>query len=266
MDIQYASDLHINDNSGHSYSSVLTPCAPVLLIAGDICSAWDPQYSAFLRWCAAHWRLIVVIAGNHEYFCPPGLIKTIDETDTEIRRIVASLANVVFLQGGQSVQIPGTTIRVVGATLWSAVDPAIHDELRTKGDYTETYTGMPMGVRKTTPMDVCALHALHKAQLQSALGSFPSHKLILMTHHLPTLSLVADEYKGTRFGSCYASADDDLFQHDSLAYVVCGHSHRSVRMRLPCGNPGLVAVMNARGYRSEVGRTGYSPRATFRVG
>jgi hypothetical protein len=48
-----------------------------------------------------------------------------------------------------------------------------------------------------------------------------------------------------------------------LAAVVCGHSHRSVRLRLPCG--GLPAVMNVRGYASEIGRSGYSSRATFRV-
>jgi len=263
MDVQYASDLHLDDRPGTSYSQTLTPVAPVLLLAGDLCSVWLPEYAAFLHWCSTRWRLVVVVAGNHEYFCPPGLVKTMDETDAEAGRIAASLGNVVFLQSGDSVLIPGTSIRVVGATLWSAVDPAIHEALLTKGDYTETYTATATGIRCTTPMDIVALHALHKAQLQSTLASFPSDRLLLMTHHLPTLSLVTDEFKGRPFSSCYASADDELFQHENLAFVVCGHSHRSARKRLSYG--GVQAVMNVRGYASEIGRSGYSSRATFRV-
>ena len=262
MDVQYASDLHLDNHPGTSYTQTLTPVAPVLLLAGDLCSVWAPEYAAFLRWCSTHWRLVVVITGNHEYFCPPGLVKTMDETDAEAGRLAASLGNVVFLQGGDSVLIPGTSVRVVGATLWSAVDPAVHESILTRGDYTETYTGTATSVRKTTPMDIVALHALHKAQLQSALASYPSDRLVLMTHHLPTFSLVSDEFKRGPFNSCYASADDELFLHENLALVVCGHSHRSVRRRLPCG---VSAVMNVRGYASEIGRSGYSPRATFRV-
>ena len=166
MDVQYASDLHLDDHPGTSYTQTLTPVAPVLLLAGDLCSVWLPVYADFLRWCSARWRLVVVIAGNHEYFCGPGLVKTMDETDAEAGRIAASLGNVVFLQGGDSVLIPGTSVRIVGATLWSAVDPALHETLLTKGDYTETYTGTATGVRKTTPMDVVDLHSLQKAQLQ----------------------------------------------------------------------------------------------------
>jgi predicted phosphohydrolase len=262
MELQYASDLHIDDHPGSNYGHVLTPVAPVLLLAGDLCGVWKPEYAAFLRWCSERWGLVLVITGNHEYFCPPGIVKTMEETDAEARRIATSFENVVFLQSGESVLIPGTTVRVVGATLWSAVDPAIHDELHDKGDYTVSYTATPVGIRTTTPMDVCALHALHKAQLQSALASHPSDRLILMTHHLPTRSLVPVEHKENRYSSCYASADDDLFLHENLKAVVCGHSHKSVRIQLPTGP---LAVLNARGYRSEVGRTGYSPRATVRI-
>ena len=261
MEFQYASDLHLDDYPDGQYSRVLTPVAPVLLLPGDLCSVWTPLYASFLRWCSQHWQLVVLLAGNHEYFCPAGVVRTMDETDAEARRIAASLGNVVFLQGGESLQIPGTRIRVVGATLWSNVDPAIHDQLLTRGDYTETYVGTSRGIRHTTPMDVCALHALHKAQLQSALGSYPHDQLILMTHHLPTLSLVSDTHRSHPFNSCYASPDDELFLHPNLRVVVCGHSHQAVRIRLPTGT---WAVMNARGYRSETG-TGYSPRATFRV-
>jgi 3',5'-cyclic AMP phosphodiesterase CpdA len=263
MELQYASDLHIDHYAGADYAAMLTPVAPVLLLAGDLCSAWKPEYAAFLRWCSTRWRFIVVIAGNHEYFCEGGEVHTIDDTDFEMRRVARSLGNVVFLQNGDSVLVPGTSLRIVGATLWSAVDPAIHDTILSRGDYQHTYTATPQGIRKTLPMDIVALHALQKAHLQSALASFPEDKLVLMTHHLPSFSLQDEGHRGKIYSSCYASADDDLFYHANLAVVLCGHSHRAIQVRLPTG---ARAVMNARGYPKEVGRWAepYSSSATIR--
>jgi hypothetical protein len=224
MELQYASDLHIDHYAGADYATMLTPVAPVLLLAGDLCSAWKPEYAAFLRWCST---------------------------------------NVVFLQNGDSVLVPGTSLRIVGATLWSAVDPAIHGTILSRGDYQHTYTATPQGIRKTLPMDIVALHALQKAHLQSALASFPEDKLVLMTHHLPSFSLQDEGHRGKMYSSCYASADDDLFYHANLAVVLCGHSHRAIQVRLPTG---ARAVMNARGYPKEVGRWAepYSSSATIR--
>jgi len=262
MEFQYASDLHIDHFPGTNYSTMLTPVAPILLIAGDICSAWKPRYTSFLRWCSQRWRLVLVLAGNHEYFCDKKEVRSIEDTDREIRRITTMLGNVVFLQNGESVSIG--KVRVVGATLWSALDPAIHEAVLTKGDYTETYTATPQGLRTTSPMDILALHALQKAYLHSALAKFSDDRVILMTHHLPSFSLQEAKYRGKPFSSCYASADDDLFLHENVQVVLCGHSHNAVQLRLPTG---ALAVMNPRGYKSEVGRaTGvYSPTATFRI-
>ena len=49
VQIQYASDLHITDwPKGTAFEAFLTPVAPILVIAGDICSAWNPLYNSFL--------------------------------------------------------------------------------------------------------------------------------------------------------------------------------------------------------------------------
>jgi 3',5'-cyclic AMP phosphodiesterase CpdA len=264
MEFQYASDLHIDHFPTYDFASLLTPVAPVLLLAGDLCSAWKPAYAAFLRWCSPRWRFIVVLAGNHEYFCEEGEVHTIDDTDREIERITSMLGNVAFLQNGDSVLLPGTSVRIVGATLWSAVDPAIHHAIRHKGDYEQTYTATPFGARKTTPMDIAALHSLQKAYLHSTLAKFSADQIILMTHHLPSFSLQEEVHRGKEYSSCYASADDDLFLHRNVRVVLCGHTHRSFQGRLPGG---ARAVLNARGYPKEARRLteAYSPRATIRL-
>jgi predicted MPP superfamily phosphohydrolase len=265
MDIQYASDLHIDHFT--DFTSMILPSAPVLLIAGDICSAWKPIYRDFLAWCSYHWTQVIVISGNHEYTCEEGEIHTFGETDMHIRHIAGQFPNVVFLQDGESVRVLGSNVRVVGATLWSSIDPTIHAEIQVKkGDYKHTYTDTAVGLRLTTPMDICALHALQKVKLANAMATHTGNRLILMTHHMPSLALLEPEYRHERLHSCYASADDDLFYYANLEFVVCGHSHRAIKMILP---PGIQACMNARGYNrpDEMGRTKdvYSPTAILRM-
>ena len=263
MDLQYASDLHIDHFPGQDFSTFLIPSASVLLLAGDICSAWKPEYSRFIHWCASLWRYVILISGNHEYTCERSP-RTMDETDAEIRRITAPYTNVKFLQNGESTVIPGTDIRVIGATLWSAVDPAVYEEVvRVKGDYKHTFTNTAMGIRTTTPMDICALHLYQKAMLHSAMAS-SAERVVLMVHHMPSFSFMEPSRRAERFATCYASADDDLFQHEQIAVVLCGHSHQFLRVRLPTG---AVGIMNARGYKSEAQRLlhAYSASATIRV-
>jgi hypothetical protein len=244
VQIQYASDLHITDwPKGTAFESFLTPVAPILVLAGDICSAWDPLYKSFLAWCSRHWHLVIFITGNHEYYPPEGFLYTLDQTDTYIRSI--ALPNTIFLQAGQSYIVPGTRLRFVGATLWSAIDPVIWDEAaEKKGDFKRTYVDTPMGVRNTHPSDTTALHALHKAYLTSAISPLQKETLVVVTHHMPTLNLLEPRFRGERWHSCYTSADDELLAPNVKVWI-CGHSHRATQWRSPSGT---LCLMNARGY------------------
>ena len=264
VSIQYSSDLHIDRYPlGVPFETFLQPAAPTLVLAGDICSVWNPLYTRFLSWCSQKWQHIILLAGNHEYMCDTETIHTFEETEQEIRRISLQLG-IHFLQG-ESYRLPGTNIRFVGATLWSAIDPAIWGEIvGNKGDFTQTYQSMQIRVRHTHPSDICALHALHKAYLLSEMATQrKDEQLIVVTHHMPTMELIDTEHRTDRWRTCYASADDDLFL-PNLTTWICGHGHRSTTLR---ASNGLVLRMNARGYASQAARTidRYNPTATFFV-
>lgn len=269
LNIQYASDLHINDwPKGTPFESFLTPVAPILILAGDICSALDPLYAHFLAWASRNWYKVILITGNHEYYCDDQQHPyTIEQIDTHIAHLVRRHDNVVFLQAGSSYVLPGTRLRFVGATLWSAIDPAIWDSVaRKKGDFKATYVAHNWMVHKTHPSDLCAYHAYHKSCLRSALAPHAYDEiLIVVTHHMPTLELLEPEYRHEMWRSCYASEDDDLFAPNIYAWI-CGHSHRAKQMIVPNGP---ACLMNARGYNraEEQGRSVdvYNPRATFQV-
>jgi len=261
VQIQYASDLHIDSGLHAPFASVLTPVAPLLVIAGDVCSAWDPLYASFLDWCSKHWSAVILVAGNHEYFIEDPYVKTLDDTDSRIYSLTAKYRNVAYLQAGQSVTVAG--IRFVGATLWSAIDPSIWNTIAdTKGDYTHTYTQQGPTLRHSHPSDMTALHALHKARIASAIcPRDPGESIVVVTHHMPSFALAEQKYRSHPLRSCYASADDDLFVPAVRAWI-CGHSHQSQQYRAPSGT---LVLMNARGYASERSRIlrPYNPACTF---
>lgn len=255
MKLQYASDLHIDDfPAGTPFETFLTPCASVLILAGDICPAYDLRFVAFLDWCSARWRHVIFVAGNHEYHCPRDMKISISHTDMYLTCLAGMFPNVVYLQNGASVVLPGTRIRIVGATLWSSIDSSIWEEVYArKRDFADIYTETPYGLRRCHPIDLCTLHAYQSACIASATcAGIPGETCIVVTHHMPTYALLEECFVGDRWSSCYASHDDGLLT-SNIAYWICGHGHRAVQQRAPSGT---ILCMNARGYNrpSELGR------------
>lgn len=268
--IQYASDLHINDFPKTTpFRHFIIPSAPILVLAGDVCSAWDRHFYTFLEWCSKNWHTVIFVPGNHEYYCDPSAPHTIEMTDAHIYNLIATFPNVIFLQSGASYVVPGTRIRFVGATLWSAISPNIWDEIAgKKGDFKSTYVANYWQLRHTTPADINSRHYFQKAHLASALAPvFVGEQLIVVTHHMPSMQLLEDQYKGEKWCSCYASNSDELLLPNISAWI-CGHSHRATVWKAPYGGP--TVRMNARGYNRphEMQRVVdlYNPTATFTIG
>jgi hypothetical protein len=269
MLIQYASDLHIDGwPPGTSPSTFITPSAPHLVLAGDICSAWDPRYFQFLKWVSKHWTTVIVIAGNHEYHNTKR--HTIKETDAHIQDYCLKRKNLIYLQCGTSYFVPGTFVRIVGSTLWCAPDLNMWKKAaKKKGDYRAIWVDDPAatrGRRKLHPSDVSFLHLINKALLAWAIQpNYAEETIVVATHYLPTKQLLEEEYRGEKWHSFYASDDDDLFE-SQVALWICGHGHRATRYSSPSGT---LVVMNARGYnrQSEQERTVdiYDKSATQKV-
>ena len=262
VNIQYVSDLHIEDwPKGTHFSSFVTPKEPILIIAGDVCSVWSPLYRQFLGWCSRNWWQVVVIAGNHEYHTNPANPRSIQDTDQEICTICHRLGNTHYLQAAESYLIPYTRIRIIGATLWSAVDPVIHTHVyENKGDYKKIF----IDAKRATPKDLSDLHHYHVGMLATALHTYKGDICIVVTHYLPSKKLLEPKYVGELIHTCYASDADALFTLRPYAWI-CGHSHRAIQ----CMIDGVYTVMNARGYNrdAEQQRTTetYNPQAFLRV-
>jgi len=262
--IQYSSDIHIDTFPiGTSFYSFLTPVAPILILAGDVCPVLHPLFTAFLTWCSRHWHTVLFVAGNHEYYCKEQTILSHTTIDLRIQALAERLGNIVYLQHGAQYTIPNTNITCIGSTLWSKIDTAIHDEILVrKGEYRYMYTDDHATLR---PADITAFHASHKAKLRAVLAAIPANQtLIVITHHIPTERLLEPEYRQEAWRSCYASVDDDLFSNRIHTWI-CGHGHRSTTLR----HKKMTLRMNARGYNKpgELNRTvdTYSPTRRLHV-
>jgi hypothetical protein len=259
MRIQYTSDLHLDDwPISTPFSEFLTPVAELLVLAGDICPVENPIYESFIRWCSRNWKHIILITGNHEYFCKhvPRTMRSIDET---IAQICTRMRNVKFLQGGDSIVIGG--LRFVGATLWTNIPADVWPHVNgIKGDFRETYTERQNGMGGlTTAADTSALHQQHRHGIAEAIAN-SKEPVVVVTHHVPSFSLISPEYRWTQFVTTYASESDDLIGAGPILWI-CGHAHRAGNWTVrdvPC-------LMNARGYHSqwlERITANYSPEAT----
>jgi len=247
LQIQYVSDLHIEEwPEGTSFLTFVTPVAPILVIAGDICSVWNPLYKQFLVWASRNWFCVVFTAGNHEYHNNNDDKRTIHEADIFMQSIEEEYPNLHYLNYGFSYTIPGTSLRFVRATLWANVDPTIYDYLTNeikKKDFRRIYAkDAPF-----TPVEMTIHHSFHTRFLQEALIPRGNETLIVVTHYLPTLALLEPEYKEDIIRSVYASADDFLF-HSNITAWICGHGHRATSYK----SPTCTVYMNARGYNKEV--------------
>jgi hypothetical protein len=187
----------------------------------------------------------------------------LEQTDNHIRDICNQTKNTIFLQAGQSFLYK--SVRFIGATLWSDIDPSIWEEVGSKkGDFHMTYVNSQNRIRKTHPSDISALYELHKARIsQSRAPSSEKEKIVVITHHMPTMKLIESRYKTHPWHSCYASNTDDLFGFPIVGWI-CGHAHRATRLQT---KEGTMLFMNARGYNTEKeqNRTTdiYNPKATF---
>ncbi len=248
MEIQYSSDLHLEfyDDKSLPYEQFLTPVAPYLVLAGDIGIPDLKGYGLFLEWCSSRWTKIFVVAGNHEYYTSKTPVKLdLEAKEAKIRSLCESLPNVQFLQC-DSVLLPEYGIRVLGCTLWSSVPDSVKEKAMMYMN--DSRQILVSGTQRFTPWDMTSLHERHRLWLDEEIQKCEQNKerCLVVTHYLPSDSLIAEKYQGHPLNSCFASDCEDLMRPPVVGWI-CGHSHTGVQRTIQ----GVMCVMNPYGYPGE---------------
>ena len=93
MRICYISDLHLEFRDG---IFDINNEADILILSGDIGNPYEDIYMNFLIKVSNNFDKIILITGNHEYYCHN---KSILETNEKIKNIITEnkLKNIIFL-------------------------------------------------------------------------------------------------------------------------------------------------------------------------
>jgi predicted MPP superfamily phosphohydrolase len=252
MNFQIASDLHLDTRGGLNAPDSAFPVrrAPVLLLAGDVCSATDPDYFEILSKVAKPFDAVMYIPGNHEYY---GSDVDPQQLDKEIERVCYDVGNVVYLNKRR---VNLRNIAYIGATLWTNCpnDPTPMNDFR------------HINRGKFTPAEENWLHRDYRDWIKKAVNSAKRegcYGAVVMTHHAPDRAL---EYGTTSrdpyvFPYYFASDMSDIVHDPFIQVWVHGHTHESYRLQLDDGGP--IFASNALGYEGE--HTGYSNQAVLRI-
>ena len=230
MKIQILSDLHLEFLSPSQIDCLvgkIEHVGDVLVLAGDIGNGMASHYRKFIERMALLFTKVFVVAGNHEYYG-----NDIETTNQEIQSVCDSWKNVSFLcskwedYGG---------MRWIGTTLWSHVE-----------ETTKCFTN---DIRYIQNMPMHKYNQRHQEAVQfltETLEMSQEKPCIVITHYLPSMTLIHEKYKNHEdepFNQWFASALDPLIESHTqhLPLWIYGHTHDPSYTRLfetdMVGNP-----------------------------
>lgn len=236
MKIQYASDLHLefHDNSRWLRENPLFSVGDILILAGDIGYLGDEMYSKhpFWDWCADNFNQTLVVPGNHELYKNFDINNLSDGWTLSIKSNVSAVYNKVLEIGD---------VDIILTTLWAKIHPAdayfvehgVTDFRRIRnGEYLLSWD------RFNDEHERCLNFIKHSIENSTA------RKRLVVTHHVPSFELMAEEFEGSRINGAFTSDLNMLIEASPIDYWIYGHSHRNIDSEIG----GTKIVTNQLGY------------------
>jgi hypothetical protein len=263
--IQYASDLHLEFYEKQAFPLLLRPNAKLLALAGDIGRPDHKLYPAFFEWAHDKWDHIFVIAGNHEFYNTKPYTKwdtphTLEERLTMCRTICSKWPNVHFMEKDE-VFLEDYNTAFLGTTLWTKIDEGdMPLALRTMNDY-NLIAGKD---GRFWPSESTRLHKESVQWLNARIHEWEERQkhVVVLTHHMPTYSLISENYKNHPANFCFASNLDTMIRSPVRVWI-CGHSHQQKELTIQHDDPptpegSTILAINAYGYNLRE-QIGYGP-------
>lgn len=257
MRIAYCSDLHLEFGDLKLKN---TQAAQVLVLAGDVCVAVDLQdretasvmhenYKSnrvhqFFENCCKEFPVVIYTAGNHEHY--HGDFAT---TYQQLRDKLSYLKNLLILDK-EFVDVAGT--RFICGTLWTNIDrftdpktaiiveKSMNDFRVVKNSNNLDSKGKP---NKFSIRDATQDHVEMVKKIESAVTG--CNKVVVVTHHTPSLGCTAAEYAGDILNAAYHTDLEGLMhRYPQIKAWICGHTH--TYWNFPVNN--CQVLCNPRGY------------------
>lgn len=175
---------------------------------------------------------MLIVPGNHEYYNNADVAGRGSEWCWKFRN------NVGYYQN-QVVRIDETDF--ILSTLWSRINPA--DEYFVWKGMNDFYEILYNGHRFTTE-DFNAEHAKCLAFIQRSVAESTAKHIVVVTHHLPTTEVVAEQHRGSSLNSAFATELGNYIADSRIDVWIYGHSHTNIRTEIN----GTKILCNQMGY------------------
>ena len=248
IQIQYASDIHLEVNSGKPFRpSHLHRNTSVLVLAGDVTNS-PQQLVNYLR-AFPDSLPIVYVLGNHEYFGHDW-----SKAPDEYREVLRDLGNVVFLNNEIAVL---SGIRFVGTTLWTdflfgTQGPAAQAEL-------PDYDHIKVGDRGLTWPDVYKSHVRDWEWLKEQILTPSNLTTVVVTHHAPSWKSNPYIFRDSPVTGAFCNKLDVWIEEHPVSAWIHGHTHSTVEYMI--GE--TIVLANACGFFDE--NPDYRPQALIEL-
>lgn len=238
MKISYYSDLHlecllpneIKDYLQEKFSSTQNE-NEICVLAGDIGYPREPHYDEFMKFISARFTKTFVIPGNHEYYHKTC---TMEETNQFMEAYFQPFENISFLNN--SYEYYDDTC-FIGSVLWSHID---------KPQYTIN------DVKMIPHLDVVKYNQLNQSCvdfLENAIHAHKDKNCVVITHHMPSRSLIDVKYKDPillPYNQWFACDMEHLFLPQIKSWIY-GHTHMPSNKIIQ----GIHFLCNPKGYPYE---------------
>ena len=214
MKLRYFSDLHLEFIKPNKLKHFINKIPPgldeICKLAGDIGNPYKSNYDTFMNFMSKNFKKTFVIAGNHEYYNKK---KMIYETDAFLEEYFEQFENISFLNNQYEIY---ENYCFIGTILWSKITNPLY--------------------RINDAYQIPNFNHIQYNELNEECIEFLNNVLeendncIIITHHLPSESLIDKKYKTPDmllYNQWYYCDLDELID-TNRAKIKCwfyGHTH-----------------------------------------
>jgi DNA repair exonuclease SbcCD nuclease subunit len=217
----------------------------ILILAGDIGLLNRKQtWLNFLEKCSNQFKSIFLVEGNHEWY-HGNIEKHSYQKCISEHRIKNTFTGNLIMEREK--------IAIISATLWSDFDGgnplAMFDASQRLNDYYLIKVGTEYSRLK--PEYILSLHYKQKKLLFETVDHYSAlgYKIIVVTHHHPSLQGIVPYYRNDALNATYVSNLEKEVLSRRIAYWICGHCHTA--MEYAIGETQVIC--NPKGYPHEQG-------------
>jgi predicted phosphodiesterase len=255
MRFEYASDLHLEFERNRTFmrDMLKEPTGDVLLLAGDIGYLNDYRllYDFYFDYISKNYKQVIIVPGNHEFYFGSDVTQYGLSYEIEIKENVKYYHNKVIHINDE--------IDIIASTLWSNIlESQTLSVTNMLNDFNQIYHGDRM-------LDVHAYNEMHiecVRFIREALKSSKAKKIIILTHHAPSLMTIAPQHMDSPINSAFSNDLDWIMKEDDrIKYWVYGHTHTNI----DCQVNSTKIVCNQLGYVGSGEENKFRPGMSFSI-